>query len=162
MKIGVISDTHDRIETTTEAVRLLRKRGAECILHCGDIVSAELVELFAGVPTHFVFGNWDKDRRKLLAAIAAIGGTFHKDFGYLELNGKQIAWVHGDVRGQRQELEQLDQFDYLFYGHSHMAESHRTGRTLVLNPGALFRACPKTCALVDLNSGKVDLIKVPP
>jgi putative phosphoesterase len=160
MKIGVLSDTHDRTEITAEAVRLLIERGAELLIHCGDIESPQIVQLLAARPSHFVFGNWDKDAASLSAAIHAIGGTLHTEFGYLALEGKHIAWVHGHVRGQRRELEQLDQFDYLFYGHSHIAESHHAGRTLVLNPGALFRARPKTCALVDLKTGEVESINV--
>ena len=39
MKIGVLSDTHGRLEITQSAMRLLRERGAELILHCGDIDS---------------------------------------------------------------------------------------------------------------------------
>jgi putative phosphoesterase len=154
MKIGVLSDTHDRLEITQTAIHLLRERGAELILHCGDIESPETVRLFTEVQTHFVFGNWDKDHKRLLIAIQEVGGQWHEDYGYLELAGKSIAWVHGHVRGQRRELEEPQAFDYLFYGHSHTAETHRTGVTLVMNPGALFRAIPKTVALVDVVSGE--------
>ena len=59
MKIGVLSDTHDRLEITAAAIRLLCGRGAELILHCGDINSVAAVRLFRGVPAQFVFGNWD-------------------------------------------------------------------------------------------------------
>src|SRR5262249_26664115 len=41
-------------------------------------------------------------------------------------------------------------WDLVCYGHTHVAELHRAGRTLVLNPGALFRASPHTLAVVDL------------
>ena len=37
----------------------------------GTSRSPETVAAFAGVPTHFVFGNWDKDRARLQAAIKA-------------------------------------------------------------------------------------------
>lgn len=160
MKIGVVSDTHDRVEITQTAIRLLCERGAELILHCGDIESAETVRLFSEVPAHFVFGNWDKDHRRLLAAIADVGGQWHKDYGWLNLAGKSVAWLHGHVRGQRAELEHNGAFDYVFYGHSHHAEAHRTNGTLVLNPGALHRARPKTVALVDLATGEWELVEV--
>ncbi|MBO0697791.1 MAG: metallophosphoesterase family protein [Zavarzinella sp.] len=59
MKIGVLSDTHGQVDRTTAAIHLLRERGVELILHCGDIDSPATVRLFTDVPTHFVFGNWD-------------------------------------------------------------------------------------------------------
>ena len=51
--------------------------------------------------------------------------------------------------------------DYVFYGHTHVREQHRTGRTLVANPGALFRANPKTCIVLDLATGEIKPIIVP-
>ena len=68
MRIGVVSDTHDRQEAVAEAVRLLLEQQVELILHCGDIESPETVRVFKPVPTHFVFGNWDKDRAPLALA----------------------------------------------------------------------------------------------
>jgi putative phosphoesterase len=161
MRIGVVSDTHDRLETVAEAVRLLIEQRVELILHCGDIESPETVRVFKPLPTHFVFGNWDKDRSKLAAVIKEIGGTFYESFGALELAGRRIAWVHSHERHQLRQLETADFFDYLFYGHTHVREQHRTGRTLVANPGALFRANPKTCIVIDLATDEIKPIIVP-
>jgi uncharacterized protein len=164
MRIGVVSDTHDRQEAVAEAVRLLMEQRVELILHCGDIESAETVRIFRPVPTHFVFGNWDKERAKLATAIKEIGG-FHSDsFGAIELGGKRIAWVHSHERHQLRQLENADFFDYVFYGHTHVREQHRTGKTLVANPGALFRANPKTCIVLDILTGEIKpiIISIPP
>src|SRR5436190_1863300 len=74
MKIGVVSDTHDRLEITQTAIRLLCGRGAELILHCGDINSVAAVRLFRGVPTRFVLGNWDSPKFLLNGAMREPGG----------------------------------------------------------------------------------------
>jgi hypothetical protein len=161
MRIGVVSDTHDRVEAIAEAVRLLLEHRVELILHCGDIESPETVAAFQTVPTHFVYGNWDKDRVKLSAAIKRIGGTAHESFGALELAGKRVAWVHSHERHQLNLLEHCDYFDYVFYGHTHVREQHRTGKTLVANPGALFRANPKTCVVLDVVSGELKPVILP-
>ena len=105
MRIGIVSDTHDRHEAVIEAVRLLVEQQVELILHCGDIESPETIAAFQPIPTHFVFGNWDKDKIKLSAAIKAIGGTSHDSFGALELGGKRLAWVHSHERHQLYQLE---------------------------------------------------------
>jgi uncharacterized protein len=60
------------------------------------------------------------------------------------------------------QLEHSNYFDYLFYGHTHVREQHRTGRTLVANPGALFRANPKTCIVLDLITGELKPVIVSP
>ncbi len=161
MRIGIVSDTHDRLEAISEAVRLLAEQRVELILHCGDIESVETVAAFHAIPTHFVFGNWDKDKMKLAAAIRAAGGTSHDSFGAIELGGKRLAWVHSHERHQLYQLEHADYFDYVFYGHTHVREQHRTGRTLVANPGALFRANPKTCVVLDVLTGELRPIILP-
>lgn len=161
MRIGVVSDTHDRGEVVADAVRLLLEQRVELVLHCGDIETADTVRLFKSVPTHFVFGNWDKDRGKLSAAIKDAGGTPYDSFGAIELAGKRIAWVHSHERHQLRQLEHADYFDFVFYGHTHVREQHRTGRTLVANPGALFRANPKTCIVLDVATGEIRPIIVP-
>jgi len=161
MRIGVVSDTHDRQEAVAEAVRLLMEQHVELILHCGDIESPDTVRVFKPIPTHFVYGNWDKDKARLSAAIKEIGGTHYDSFGFLTLAGKRVAWVHSHERHQLRQLENADYFDYVFYGHTHVREQHRTGRTLVANPGALFRANPKTCIVLDLLTGEIKPIIVP-
>jgi putative phosphoesterase len=160
MKIGVVSDTHDRQEITQTAIRLLCGRGAELILHCGDIESPETVRLFTEVPTHFIFGNWDLFRIDLKRAMRDTGAVWYEGPGVLELAGKRIAWTHGHIHGERPKLEKCGEFDFVFYGHSHKPEAHRTGRTLVLNPGALHRAKRKTVALIDVATGEWDHIEV--
>ena len=161
MRVGVVSDTHDRQETVAEAVRLLQEQHVEIILHCGDIESPDTVRVFKPVTTHFVFGNWDKDRPRLAGAIKEIGGTYYDSFGAVELAGKRIAWVHSHERHQLRQLETADFFDYVFYGHTHVREQHRTGKTLVANPGALFRANPKTCIVLDVVTGELKPVHVP-
>jgi uncharacterized protein len=160
MRIGVVSDTHDRGEAIAEALRLLAEQQVDLILHCGDIESPDTVLLFRDIPTHFVFGNWDKDRVRLTAAIKSIGGHHNESFGAIELGGKRVAWVHSHERHQLYQLEHSDYFDYVFYGHTHVREQHKTGRTVVANPGALFRANPKTCIVLDTDTGEIKPIMI--
>jgi predicted phosphodiesterase len=48
----------------------------------------------------------------------------------------------------------------VFYGHTHQAAEHRTGKTRVINPGALHRARPKTFVVLDLATGEVESVVV--
>ena len=40
MRLGLISDSHDDKKSLKAALRLLRKLGAERLIHCGDLTSA--------------------------------------------------------------------------------------------------------------------------
>src|SRR5262245_17469689 len=160
MKIGVVSDTHGRLEITQKAIHLLRERRAELILHCGDIDCPKTVRLFSSIPSHFVFGNWDLRPARLKSAIAEIGGVCHEEIGRLDVAENRVASVHDHIARQRQRLDTFGQFDFPFYGHSHKAEVYRAGRTLVANPGALYRAKTKTVLLIDLTTGKWETLVV--
>jgi uncharacterized protein len=159
MQIAVLSDTHSRYPAIEHALNLIADRHVELIIHCGDIEDADAVWLFPG-KTHFVFGNCDTERTAIRQAVYGIGGTLHEPFGNLELDGVRVGFVHGDDHRLFRQLENSGDFDYLFYGHSHVAEEHRTGPTRVINPGALHRARVKTFIVLDLVSGNLESVEV--
>jgi putative phosphoesterase len=160
MKIAVLSDTHNQKARVRRALDLLRDRGVSVVLHCGDIEDAPIVELFRDFTAHFVLGNCDWDRTALAETIEEIGATLHENFGHLEMDGKQIAFVHGHEQKLLAELEAADCYDYLFHGHTHVAADRRRGRTRVINPGALHRVREKTFVILDVPSGAVESVVV--
>jgi putative phosphoesterase len=160
MRLGVVSDTHGHAAYTLGAIRLLQKEAVGVVIHCGDIGSPGLVPFFAGWPTHFGLGNVDHDRAALQWAICDAEQTCHERFGTLELNGVKIAFLHSDDHEAFRDAIDGQEYDLVCYGHTHKAESHREGRTLVLNPGALYRANPHTFAVVELPGLAVQFVEV--
>ena len=75
MKIGILSDTHNHRRNTEVALAALRERGAERLIHCGDLTTPEVIYLFAGWPVTFVLGNMDMARADLAAAAQQIGAA---------------------------------------------------------------------------------------
>jgi putative phosphoesterase len=159
LKIAILSDTHSRDETVHKALRLLEGRGAALLLHCGDIEDPGTARLFPP-HTHFVLGNCDTERDELRRAIQEAGATLHEPFGQLELPGARVAFLHGDDQHLLRDLEGSGHFDYIFHGHSHRAGERRAGATRVINPGALYRAWPKTFAVLDLATGDLESVVV--
>lgn len=150
MLLGIVSDTHGHLPYTRQAVRMLESLEVDEVIHCGDVGSAEIVELFAAWPTHFVLGNVDYDERSMGETVEAAGQEFHGRFGSLEREGIRVAFLHSDDVRRFQETVNGGKFDLVCYGHTHQAEQHREGRTLVLNPGALYRATPHSLAVVEI------------
>jgi hypothetical protein len=159
MRIAVLSDTHSRYATVETALKLVGQHKVDLILHCGDIDDAETVWLFPG-NTHFVFGNCDTDKASIRQAVHGIGAELHDLVGELDLPGARVAFLHGDIKPLMDNVEHSGDYDYLFYGHTHQAREHRTGRTRVINPGALQRARVKTFVVLDLASGEVESVVV--
>ena len=160
MLLGVVSDTHGHVRQTQAAVRMLESLNVEAVLHCGDIGGGAIVDLFSVWPTHFVFGNGDGDVAELRAAIEAAGQTCHGRFGEIELGGTRIALLHSDDAAKFREVTTGDRYGLVCYGHTHVARQEWRGETLVLNPGALYRATPHSIAVVELPRRTVTMVTI--
>jgi putative phosphoesterase len=158
--IGILGDTHDRADATAAGVRALRGHGAEFFIHTGDVGSEQVLDQLVGLPGVFVWGNNDWDRLPLARYAQGLGLTCGGDLYQLTLDGKEIAVTHGDdSQAVRQALESQS-LDYLFTGHTHLPHDRRSGRTRWINPGALYRARPKTVAALDLATDRLTLLTV--
>jgi putative phosphoesterase len=158
--LAVVSDTHGQVEFARRAVRLLEPFQPICLIHCGDIGSPAIPSLFANFEAHYVLGNVDHyDEPTLAAAIQTAGQKFAGRFGQMTILGKKIAWLHGDDERLLQQTIASGRYDLVCSGHTHRQEQRSVGKTLALNPGALFRANPRTCAVVDLADLSVTVLK---
>jgi len=160
MKLGIISDTHDRTEAVASALIEFQARRVERLIHCGDVTGPKTVAAFAGWTVDFVLGNCDWDPEALETAIGNIGGTLHPSFGQLEMAGLSIAWIHSHDHGLFKSLAYADHYDYLFYGHTHVAAQNQLGKTKVINPGALHRVTEPTIGVLDLGKQQYESIVV--
>jgi putative phosphoesterase len=141
MIIGVLGDTHGRVEAMTSAMKVLAEAKAEYFIHTGDVCADAILDHLAGLASAFVFGNNDWDRASMTRYAQQIGVACYGNFADLTLDGKRVAVIHGD--------------DYLFQGHTHLRKEERVGKTHVINPGALHRTPQKSVATVDTATGKV-------
>lgn len=160
MRIGVVSDTHGNVASTLAAIAQLKELQVDAVIHCGDIGSVPIVPLFAGWPAHFVLGNVDGDESGFRWAIEDQGGTFHGRIGDVTLAGKRIAVIHGDDHAALQAAIHSGEYDLVCTGHTHKRALERNGRTLVLNPGALHRANPRSFAVLDWPAGDVEFVEL--
>jgi uncharacterized protein len=162
MILGILSDTHDRADMAAAAIELLRNKGAQFFIHCGDVGSEKVLDHLAGLRAAFVFGNNDFDHAALARYAADIGIQCLGDFGEIELDGKRIAVMHGDRPQLRREVLQNQRHDYLLVGHSHVRGDERVGQIRMINPGALYRAIEKTVATLDLLKDHLEFHAVSP
>lgn len=149
MRIGILSDTHDRLPAMRAAIDTLRQHGAEFFIHCGDVGGEPILDQLAGLPCAFVWGNNDYDRMHLQRYAGQLGVVCYGNFADLELGGKRIAVIHGDDFRLRQRLLAEQRHDYLLQGHTHVRRDERVGVVRCINPGALHRAREKTVAILE-------------
>ena len=119
--VGVISDTHGLLRP--EAVDALR--GADMIIHAGDVGNPELIDALRGIaPTFVVRGTIDKGNWADALPLTEV----------VEVGGRLFYVLH--------EISQLDfdpaaaDFAAVVFGHSHVPSIETRAGVLFLNPGS--------------------------
>jgi len=159
-RIGILSDTHDRLERTQRAISLLHSARVDVLIHCGDLTGPEIVTACSMLPAYFVFGNNDADQVPHLRERSAETGVVCLGWGdEIQLAQRRIAVVHGHMGTDVRRL--LDRGpDYMLSGHSHVAGDWKEGSTRRINPGALHRSAEFTVAVLDLETDELEYLTV--
>ena len=162
MLLALLSDTHDTHATTSAALTLLKPHNPDAYLHAGDLVSPDMLDLFADLPFHFVYGNNEYDLTLLKSKAAALGLYCHEHFADLTFANKRIAMLHGHEHNRLERLAHSGDYAYLIHGHTHLKRDTRLGPTRIINPGALHRARTKSAALLNLTTDTLTYIDLTP
>ena len=162
MRIGLMSDTHDRVPAIDALLREMLARDVHFVLHAGDYCSPFALKPFQdhNIAMAGVFGRNDGDHEGLMSA-AAQGvwqELFESPHGMTMLESKLLI-VHdiGDVVERSVLAHQI-----VVHGHTHLQEMKTRNDTLIVNPG---EACgwlygAPSAAILDLNTKQVEFIKL--
>ncbi|TVQ54104.1 MAG: YfcE family phosphodiesterase [Phycisphaerales bacterium] len=159
MLIGILSDSHGRVEMTRRAVAALLDGGAEMLIHLGDFETEDVIDELVGTPARIVFGNCD-DEVDLKRHARAMDITVDHPCGRIDAEGKSICFTHGHLGRHMTEALEAE-VDYLLHGHTHRVRDERRGPTRILNPGALFRASRYTAMLLNPATDEVTVLEIP-
>ena len=127
-RVAVISDTHlPRGARRLPESCLEELRGADAILHAGDIASVGALEELRtlGPPVHAVLGNVDEPALASLVPEELV----------VELGGVTFGMRHIGVSGESL-LERFPGCAAVVFGHSHLPVVERRGAVWLLNPGS--------------------------
>ena len=163
MRIGLISDTHDRVPAIRALVERMMEGGASLIMHAGDYCSPFSLQPFQdlSVPVLGVFGRNDGDRDALVAAARTGFGAveLYESPHSFDLGGKSVLLIH-DIADVHQRS--IDGHQVIVHGFSHIPEMKTRGDSLLVNPGEgcgwLYGA--PTGAIIDLDTKAVEFLKL--
>ncbi len=135
MKIGLLSDTHDRIPAIASLLGYMQEQGVSLVLHAGDYCAPFALRPFieASMPVIGIFGRNDGDHEGLRAyAQQGVGIELFESPHSLELAGTRILMVHdiGDVSDRSIAAHSI-----VIHGFTHREEMKSRGETLIVNPG---------------------------
>lgn len=175
MKIGVMSDTHDRLEEVEKAIKLFQKEKVELIIHCGDWVSPFVPQFIYSLKPKLtisiksVFGNNEGDHFRFFERKKKENWNieFYKESFDLEIDGKKIVVYHGSSKLLIDGLVNCGEYDAMFQGHTHEIVNEYIGKTLHLNPGTTsgyvrggIVTNNKTVAIYNSGNNKAEIINL--
>jgi uncharacterized protein len=152
VKVVVLADTHAPRRWRSCPPRVAAHlRGADLILHAGDVCTADVLdELAAYAPVHAVRGNNDGPD------VAAWGAP---DTLELDLGGVRLAMIHdsGPRSGRAARLRrQFPAAGLVVFGHSHIPVDQAAGGQRIFNPGSPTdrrRQPHGTLGVLDIDGG---------
>ncbi|MEW6253487.1 MAG: metallophosphoesterase [Planctomycetota bacterium] len=157
-RIGVISDTHDRLPTLRSALDRFAALGLKTVLHAGDIVAPFAARPLAEYPgtVHVVYGNNDGERRGLREILPRIqDGPL-----LLDLEGRRVLLHHALEWCRAADIAAAN---VIVTGHTHEAGLALEDGKLFVNSGECcgWVTGRATAAIVDLAALTAELIEIP-
>ena len=161
MLIACISDIHDHLGNLDKVMEAVRGHQPDVLICAGDVTKANtllhLADAFDG-HIHLCQGNMDvEDEIKgTIEKTPLLSVYYHQLIGRLTLDKKHVAFTH-----KPRDAEALlnENFDVVFYGHTHEALLEKHGATCFVNPGDVQGRFGRTpsYALYDTESGEPTL-----
>ena len=146
MKIGIISDTHTKVKKARRALDVLVADGAEFIIHAGDIVELEMLEMLKNCGLRYVavYGNNDAHLVHFHTKYNLVQEPY-----YFKIANTKIKLMH-------LPFYMNPDADVVIFGHTHTFESDFKGSTLFLNSGEVCaRSKPVSeWAMLDISENR--------
>lgn len=127
LKIGLISDTHHKVDVANSAIEYLKNKKVDLILHAGDIVELAILKTLkrSKIPYYAVLGNNDAALRKYKDKFELFEEPFRASFDEI-----RFALMHYPYYFD-------NSVDMVVYGHTHYFVSVLKDNTLYINPGEI-------------------------
>jgi uncharacterized protein len=127
MKIAVLSDSHRKTDLTSEAVDMLKAKGAEFLIHAGDLEIKENLDILknSGLIYTSVFGNNDYNLVQYQNQY-----NINKEPYYFKIKDLKFKLMHIPTY-------MTPDSDIIILGHTHIHEHQYVNNTLYLNPGEI-------------------------
>jgi len=158
MKIGIMSDTHDRLPLINRAVERLNDENVGSVLHAGDYSAPFVASRFKPLKAKLVgvFGNNDAEKGLLRQKFHDIGAQIRGIFAEVRVGNLKIALLHGEETELLDSLVNANSYDVVIHGHTHEAIIRRQGKTLVVNPGEVCGYLSNRATIAVLDTETMD------
>ncbi len=163
MKISILSDSHDNWSNMKKAVIESNARGAELLLHAGDLIAPPGIAVLSEFKgrVKFVFGNNEAEKLGLVNKasqyqnIEVCGDIFEGEVG-----GIKIFMNHYPKFGEL--AAKSGDYDLVVFGHTHKLHKESVGDSLLVNPGEVqgYLTGKATFMIFDTSTKGIEIIPI--
>lgn len=146
MKIGILSDSHTKVDYTGDVINHLKENKVQYLIHAGDLCVEKNLELLenSGLTYVSVFGNNDR-------GLLSVSDKYFikKEPYYFKIKDIKFKLMH-------LPYHLTPDSDIVIFGHTHMFECEYTNKTLFVNPGEVCaREKPLIeCVILEINENE--------
>ena len=146
MKIALLSDSHKKTTLTTQAIDMLKSKGAQYLVHAGDLEIKENLDILknSGLTYVSVFGNNDYNLTQY-----SNNYNINQEPYYFKIQNVTFKLMH--IPNYL-----TPDSDVVIFGHTHNFEQQYKNNTLFINPGEI---CARNkniteCVLLEITEDK--------
>ena len=136
MILGVVSDTHNRIDNVEKIIDIFNSNNVEKVIHTGDITQSGTLVRFKRLncPLLGVYGNNDQEELDLVETAKDQGFIFQEPPFSIEIENRKIAIFHEPDEIER-FIKKNPSINLIIHGHTHRYRDEMVGEVKIINPG---------------------------
>ncbi|MDA3802887.1 MAG: YfcE family phosphodiesterase [Patescibacteria group bacterium] len=159
MKIAIISDIHDNIHKLQKCLEICKRENVEKILCLGDVANKDSLLYLANNFSNNIFlvrGNACSYSESLVKSLDNI--KYFDKIGEVIIDNLKIGIVHQAYKIDMLKKAYGDNFDFIFYGHTHKPWIEKKDTSYLANPGNLTGDFySSSFAILDTKIQKIEL-----
>jgi len=159
MLIAIISDIHDNLLNLEKCLSWCRNNKIKKIICCGDVCDSDTLKFLSQNFTNDIFlveGNGETFIEDDLKDLKNI--KYKSLAGSEKISGLYLGFCHQNK--DLDKIKKLDSqdFDFIFFGHTHKPWIEKRGKTFLTNPGNISGTFYQaTFAVLNTENKKLDL-----
>ena len=136
MLLGVVSDTHNRVDNIEKIIDIFNSNQVDCVVHTGDITQAKSLQRFSRLNCSLIAVYGNNDLKEIGLKETSLENGFDLNLPPLirNLEDKKVAIFH-EPYGIEEIIENDPNIDLILHGHTHKYRNEEISGVKIFNPG---------------------------
>tara|TARA_B100001013_G_scaffold331905_1_gene247807 strand:+ start:381 stop:872 length:492 start_codon:yes stop_codon:yes gene_type:complete len=136
MLLGVVSDTHNRVDNIEKIIDIFNLNQVDCVVHTGDITQSKSLQRFSRLNSSLIVVYGNNDLKEIGLKETSLENGFDLNLPPLirNLEDKKVAIFH-EPYGIEEIIKNDPSIDLILHGHTHKYRNEEINGVKIFNPG---------------------------